>query len=320
MLAARLLPIFANRRKLSVSLSGATASAAAASAGPLTTNTVTATPAGGVTPYAYAWAKVSGDTLTVGSAAAAATNWSASGTPPETKGAVYRVTVTDAAGVVVTADVTVSIQFQVAGLSVSLDKGSVTGGGTGNGPFTSDTVTASPVGGVGPYSYLWEYVSGGSVTAGSGSSAGTNFSASGTAPETLTAYWRCKITDNLSTVAYSSNVSVELQFNTVALTVDLDKSSAYGENLLGSGESGTATTDTVTASPVGGLGPFTYAWERVSGDGSTTATAASSAASAFTRFSSVPTHYNSTWRCKITDSLGTIAYSGSVSVLLEFEP
>jgi len=320
MLAARLLPIIANRRKLSVALSGATASASSVGNGPFTTNAITATPAGGVTPYAYSWAKVSGDTFTIGAATAATTDFSASGTAPETKGATYRVTVTDAAGVVVTADVTVSMQFQVAGLSVSLDKSTASASDTGNGPFTTDTVTASPVGGVGPYSYLWEEVSGDTVSAGSGSSAGTNWSASGTAPETKAAVWRCKITDSLSTVAYSANVAVSIAFNTVALSVSLDKSSAYGENLLGAGESGDAATDTVTATPVGGVSSFTYAWELVSGDSSTSATAASSAASAFTRNSIVQTHYNSTWRCKVTDSLGTIAYSDPVAVLLEFEP
>lgn len=73
----------------------------------LTSETVTVTPSGGTAPYGYAWAKVSGDTLTVGAASAATTSFS--GTPEfnSSLSAVYRCTVTD--NVAATASVTVAI-------------------------------------------------------------------------------------------------------------------------------------------------------------------------------------------------------------------
>jgi hypothetical protein len=63
--------------------------------GPQTTSSVTVTPSGGVAPYTYAWTKVSGDTVTIDSPAAATTTFT--GTPPEnsTLSGTYKCTVTD---------------------------------------------------------------------------------------------------------------------------------------------------------------------------------------------------------------------------------
>lgn len=71
----------------------------------------------------------------------------------------------------------------------------------------------------------------------------------------------------------------------------------------------TVTTNSVTATPTGGLGPFTYAWTLVSNSG-VTSPAITSPSTAATRFTGSPTDGHSgtaTFRCTVTDSLGTVA-------------
>lgn len=76
-----------------------------------TTNTVTVTPSGGTSPYTYAWTWLSGGTgITIGSATAATTSFSATGlTSGETRSGVARCTVTDAVSATYTVDVSVNI-------------------------------------------------------------------------------------------------------------------------------------------------------------------------------------------------------------------
>jgi len=78
----------------------------------------------------------------------------------------------------------------------------------------------------------------------------------------------------------------------------------------------------IVASASGGAGGYSYAWQYVSGDTAMSATNASSASTGWTR-SPTPTAnnqiYTSTWRCKITDSAGTVVYSSNVSVTFEHD-
>lgn len=320
--AATLAPLLV-RRRLSVSLSGSTASASGNGNGPFTTGAITATPAGGVTPHTYAWARVSGDaSISISSATVAAPTWSASGTAPETKSAVWRCTVTDAAGVaVVSSNVTITVEMLLPGLSASLDTGSVSGSGNGTGPFSTGNVTCTPSGGIGPYTYLWEYVSGNAtISATAGTAATTAFTASGTPEETKNAVWRCKVTDSHSQVAYSGNVSIAITFNYVALgaTVDPTYVSGFAD---ASALPTTITSGTATAGGTGGSGSYSYAWEYVSGDTDIGATAPTSAASAFSRYVTSIGIYSAVWRCKITDTVTTnTAYTANVTIDLESSP
>lgn len=82
------------------------------------------------------------------------------------------------------------------------------------------------------------------------------------------------------------------------------------------GNSGTLTTNAVTASPTGGQGPFTYAWSVVSYEG--TLPVVNSPATATTTFRqsglSLEEDNDCTFRVTVTDSLGTTA-TANVSAL-----
>ena len=74
--------------------------------------------------------------------------------------------------------------------------------------------------------------------------------------------------------------------------------SASPASATGSGLSGTIETNTVTVTPAGGTGPYTYAWAYVSGD----AVTVQSPTAATTKFSSL-TSAESVYRCTVTDFL-----------------
>jgi hypothetical protein len=104
---------------LTASASPVSALGFSAGSGSKTTNGITVTPAGGVGPYSYAWAKVSGDDVPADSASAATTTFTSSVTLSEFKSAVYRCTVTDSTGgtpLTTTVDVPVNIGDTSGGL------------------------------------------------------------------------------------------------------------------------------------------------------------------------------------------------------------
>lgn len=69
---------------------------------------------------------------------------------------------------------------------------------------------------------------------------------------------------------------------------------------------GTGTTNTVTVTATGGVGAFTYSWARVSGD-VLTITASSSAATAFSGNPGLGGELGGTYRCTVTDAIGSTA-------------
>lgn len=70
--------------------------------------------------------------------------------------------------------------------------------------------------------------------------------------------------------------------------------------------SGTVTTNQVTVTPNGGQSPYTYSWVRTSGTGGT-ANSPSSANTTFSRFVTSGDATTETFRCTVTDNLGTTA-------------
>ncbi len=86
------------------------------------------------------------------------------------------------------------------------------------------------------------------------------------------------------------------------LSLDIPSSSVSGTSF----GTNPVRTDNVLATVTGGLGPFTYAWTRLSGSGSATAPTF-----AVTRLQDTVDDYDTTsgvFRCTVTDSLGATAY------------
>lgn len=70
--------------------------------------------------------------------------------------------------------------------------------------------------------------------------------------------------------------------------------------------SGTVVTGTVTATPSGGLGPYTYAWTRTGGAAASIASPAS-ATTTFSLFLNAPDSQSANFQCVVTDALGSTA-------------
>ncbi|CAB4153242.1 Tip attachment protein J [uncultured Caudovirales phage] len=194
----------------SVSVSGTAAT--------LVTSSATVTATGGTSPYTYAWTRLSGSTLITATTPSAATTTftGATLTSGTTVTAVFRCTITDNVAATKTVDVNVSIERLA--MSVSVSPGSLNKTGIATTQTTAST-TATPTGGVSPYTYAWSLVSGDALTVNSPTAATTTFTATGMANgDTLTAVYKCTVTDSTSPTALTAfgSVSVTISRNDTA--------------------------------------------------------------------------------------------------------
>jgi hypothetical protein len=112
-------------------------------------------------------------------------------------------------------------------------------------------------------------------------------------PRTITELW-IRDLDNVPRLVFNPSGSATLA---VSLSTDTVFGRSHG--------SGTATTNSVTATVTGGTGPFTYAWVLLSTDGVPNATAGSPAAATttFTQTGMAPDDFVTTnWRLTVTDA------------------
>ena len=77
----------------------------------------------------------------------------------------------------------------------------------------------------------------------------------------------------------------------------------------------------ITATPVGGTAPYSYHWEKTSGDSLIAATAPDSATTRFSRSlpHNVTTVVTAYFRAVVSDSVGSVAYSAAIPVTFEYE-
>ena len=115
-----------------------------------------------------------------------------------------------------------------------------------------------------------------------------------------------------ASAAQATANAAQEQVNAVGAETLTFSASASPISANGSGLSGSVQTNTVTVTPVGGTGPYTYAWTFVSGD----AVTVQNPTAAATKFSST-TSAESVYRCTVTDSLAATAVANvgvSISV------
>lgn len=269
----------------------------------------TASASGGTAPYTYSWARASGATYTLSGTTTATCTVSKTFSAATAAAAEYiTCTITDAYGQTQAATFTVTFGCYAA-LSFASSPGNVSAAVTAPATATTGASSGSGAGGVGSYTYAWTYVSGTSFNITSASSASTTFNKYYSAAASESGTYRLTISDGYSTPV-SATITVSMTA-AAALSVSLSATAADGSAARGTGSF--TCTPSITATPSGGTPGYAYLWEWVSGDtftmsGGTTATVT------FSHSKVVVGMWSGVYRCKVTDSLSTVVYSGNVTV------
>lgn len=293
---------------LSLSVSGAS--------GTETTANATVTPLGGSGSYTYAWTWLSGGSgITIGSASAHVTDFSATGlTAGEVVTGVAQCVVTDTStSDTATCALSVSLS-RVTAPSVAPVPTSVNyAGGSAN--VTSPMVAAVVSGGGAPYSYHWTWSSGGAgIGIDSPNTYATTFTAIGLGVGTSdSGTAECTVTDSFGQTA-TCTLSITLSRSTmVGASISPNSLTIVTASLAG------LTTGSTTVTANNGVPPYSYSWSWQSGGTNITINASSSASTTFT---GTPPAYGvpvtGTAVCTVTDSAGQKAQETcAISITLE---
>ncbi len=285
---------------------------------PIVSNPVSVVATGGSGGYTYAWSRVSGLVDIVATdPIAATTRFQAAANIPsgESRSAEFRVTVTDSEGFSATSGV-INVELTndaAAQFDVSLLPTTLTAQGQNSTVVTSDC-QVTVLGGTPPFTYQWQRLSGdGAITAVDPTDFVTAFTA--TIPvSSVQASFFCEVTDATTRTARTGTVLVSIERTAAppALVASVIPSSI---DELGPGP--TIITQQAIATGSGGVPPYTYLWERVTG----TLITADDPTSDRTAFRATPPDimpYLATFTCTITDSVGQEA-TDTVSVTITRE-
>lgn len=99
------------------------------------------------------------------------------------------------------------------------------------------------------------------------------------------------------------------------MSLDISPDSAFATRF----GAGVAVSRTVTATPTGGQGPYTYSWTNITTGGTATATNPNSATTSFSRFLENEEEVSETFLCVVTDSFGTTAQDQIVTTFFSID-
>lgn len=97
------------------------------------------------------------------------------------------------------------------------------------------------------------------------------------------------------------------------LSLSISPNPTGGSAYAGAGSAASVTSVATTATPAGGLGPYTYSWTSLGGDG--TIDNPSSATTTFSYASIAPDSASGMFRCTCTDSAGQTATADVAATL-----
>ncbi|HET8550949.1 MAG TPA: hypothetical protein VFM97_00555 [Gammaproteobacteria bacterium] len=267
----------------------------------------------GKAPYSFEWQIVSGSCSfqngTVNQSPATIAR-STSGSPQ----AVVRCKVTDASGKsVLTNNCTVTFQYSfINNLAVTIpDNVSGDCSTSGSNCWVTERVTATVRGGKPPYTYDWEYVSGGAFGSNNGF-AGSYIDVTNATSGNESVTFRVKVTDSLGYSVYSNNCTFTSRYHYVSdLAVSAPSSAS---DTCSTTSSSCVASAQVTCSVSGGKKPYTFLWQAMNSPftltnrDSQTCTVAKTVSGSFTAIV----------RCKVTDASGAVRYTNNCSVALSY--
>lgn len=197
--------------------------------------------------------------------------------------------------------VVLNVTLSTSSISTTLDTLSA-----GNSASVTATADATNT----PVSYAWTRQSGStSITANSASSATTSFAVTGiTNGQTLSAVFRCTVTDSSTPTARTTEADVTVSFTRTDSASGSTASVTTNAPSIGKAYrvlSGTILTGSITATATGGTGVFTFSWARQSGDTEITLNTQSdtSTTSVVTwKITADGSDYSAVWRVTATDT------------------
>lgn len=227
------------------------------------TKSVTATATGGVAPYTYAWARLTGSRVSVSGASSATPSFSVNLGWGENLSESYRVTMTDAAGNAVTRDLPITATTP-AQLQVETSPAGILQANRNNPGTVSTPVKANVSGGTPPYTYQWTRLTGSRYSFNAAAGYDNTFTATVGWGESFSETFRVTVTDvNLRTVSRDFTVSTYVPSELVAAInptsirktshVACDWTVGGPHNLL---------LGSAAVSASGGVGPYSISWTR----------------------------------------------------------
>ncbi|PHV04675.1 hypothetical protein CSQ96_24605 [Janthinobacterium sp. BJB412] len=220
---------------------------------------------GGIAPYQYRWTLLKGERSAVSNSAIANPQVSATLVLGDNITELWLLTVTDAANGVVSRTVAVTLAVPAGPLGVKINPSPMRIDANDPGEAWGK-LTATPSGGIAPYSYIWSRVSGTRSSLGDNTLANPIIKANLVAGDTFTEQWRVTVTDAAAKLV---TAAVNVTFSApAALAFPLPATRSVTANAAG------LASAPMNVVPTGGRPPYTYSWLRTAG----TRSAASDAA------------------------------------------